>query len=594
MPLVPVERCLSPRELTEPRLAPGGDRLGFAVSSDGSSWIEVHDLTGASGPHLLACTPSLRPGRGLGGGAWCFTADGAALVHVAVDGNLWRRPIDGSPPARLTDHGPDRAASSPVVAPDGHHVVYTVDQAEVWCTSLTGTVARRLDRGTADFCLDPWVFPDGTVRWLAWDVPDMPWDHSRVDAAMLDGTPLPSSTVPAAVQQPRCLPDGTPLWVRDDDGWLNVWAGDRALVAEPFEHAGPTWGPGQRSFVPSPDGRFVAFTRNERGFGRLCVVDVATGEVREVAKAVHGQLGWEGDRLAALRTGARTPTQVVVYDTRTWERTTVAVGPHGDWADDELVEPELVEVDTGDGTVHARLYRAARPDGRLIVWLHGGPTDQWQVTFMPRIAYWRARGWSILVPDHRGSTGHGRDYQQALRGRWGELDVADSVAAARVAHERGWGVPQGTVLMGSSAGGFTALGALAAEPERFAGAAVLFPVTDLLDLTERSHRFERHSTDTLVGPLPDASATFRERSPVWHTSRFASRPILVLHGDADPVVPVDQSMVFAERVRAAGGDIELVVYPGEGHGFRTREHQLDEYARVAAFVQRAVRIGSVP
>ncbi len=111
------------------------------------------------------------------------------------------------------------------------------------------------------------------------------------------------------------MPDGSTITVRDDTGWLNVWVGDRPLVDEPFEHAGPSWGMGQRSYAVSPDGGRVAFTRNERGFGRLCVADVRTGDVTEIARGVHGQLTWVGDRLAAIRSGARTPTQIVVYDT---------------------------------------------------------------------------------------------------------------------------------------------------------------------------------------------------------------------------------------------------------------------------------------
>ncbi len=117
------------------------------------------------------------------------------------------------------------------------------------------------------------------------------------------------------VHQPRAMPDGSIITVRDDTGWLNVWVGDRPLVDEPFEHAGPSWGMGQRSYAVSPDGGRVAFTRNERGFGRLCVADVRTGDVTEIARGVHGQLTWVGDRLAAIRSGARTPTQIVVYDT---------------------------------------------------------------------------------------------------------------------------------------------------------------------------------------------------------------------------------------------------------------------------------------
>jgi dipeptidyl aminopeptidase/acylaminoacyl peptidase len=211
---------------------------------------------------------------------------------------------------------------------------------------------------------------------------------------------------------------------------------------------------------------------------------------------------------------------------------------------------------------------------------------------MPRLTFWRSRGWHVLVPDHRGSTGHGRAYQQALHGRWGQLDVADTVAATAWAQAQGLAVAGGTVVMGGSAGGFTALGAVAAAPESFAAAVVHYPVTDLLDMAERSHRFERHYTDTLVGPLPAAAGVMRERSPLFFAHRLVDTPLLLLHGDLDPVVPVEQSRVLAERVRASGGHAELHVYAGEGHGFRQRANQSDEFHRIEEFLSRQVRVAS--
>lgn len=475
----------------------------------------------------------------------------------------------------------ERAVASPCCAPDGRSVVFALDDSEIHELSFDGGQTHRIDDGSADFCFDPFVEPSGAIRWHAWNVPDMPWDHSRIQRFANGAvTNLAGS---GSTQQPRTLSDGTPICLRDDAGWLNVWLGDRPLVEEPFEHGGPTWGPSQRSYAWSPDGTRVAFTRNERGFGRLCVIDVATGAVQGVARGVHGQLSWGGGRLTCLRSGARTPPEVVVYDTTTWERTPIASA--ASWPTDELVEPEAIEV----GPIHARLYRG---NGRgLIVWLHGGPTDQWQVTFMPRIAYWQAQGWNILVPDHRGSTGHGREYRQALRGKWGIVDVEDTLAVTKRAHLAGWGTPATTVLMGGSSGGFTALHTLAAEPELFAAVVTPYPVTDLLDLAQRSHRFEAHYSDSLIGPLPAATSVYRERSPITHAERY-KRPLLILHGDADPVVPVEQSQRFAERVGAAGGNVELHVYEGEGHGFRQRSNQLDEYQCIAGFLARHVPLAS--
>ena len=185
---------------------------------------------------------------------------------------------------------------------------------------------------------------------------------------------------------------------------------------------------------------------------------------------------------------------------------------------------------------------------------------------MPRIAYWRSRGWNVLVPDHRGSTGHGRAYQQAMRGRWGELDVDDTIDCDRPRARQRLGHPATTRRSwASSAGGFTVLGVLAAARPTWSRAAVVsYPVTDLADLAERSHRFERHYTDSLVGPLPERAVAVRS-SDRRCTSPIGFRtPLLVFHGDDDPVVPVEQSRVFVERCRAAGGDVELRRLRGRG------------------------------
>ena len=516
-------------------------------------------------------------------------------MYAAVDGDLWLQTLPGGRLRRLTDVGPAQVASAPCATPDGERIVFTVDEAEVWSVSLHDGATQRLDDATADFCFDPWPTPCGTaVLWQAWNVPDMPWDRSRVQRHRFASGAVESSDPTGSVQQPRTMPDGADINVRDDSGWANVWLGDQPLVDEPFEHAGPSWGQGQRSFAVSPDGSHVAFSRNERGFGRLCVVDVATRTLREVARGVHGALSWSGERLAALRTGARTPTEVVVYDTRGWDRRVVAVGPLSGWEQADLAEPEAVELPARDGaTLHARLYRADAPTARLLCWVHGGPTDQWQVTFIPRVAYWRARGWNVVVPDHRGSTGHGRAYQQEMNRRWGELDVADVCDSIRSAHAAGWGRPHSTVVIGASAGGFTALGVAAVAPELIAATVTSYPVADLVDLTERSHRFERHSTVHLVGPLPDAIDDYNRRSPVHLGAAIAARPLLLMHGDADPVVPVEQSRVLASAVRAAGGRVELHEYPGEGHGLRQPEHQLDEYARIGSFLSRVTALSSI-
>jgi len=138
------------------------------------------------------------------------------------------------------------------------------------------------------------------------------------------------------------------------------------------------------------------------------------------------------------------------------------------------------------------------------------------------------------------------------------------------------------VVVGGSSGGLTVLGLLADHPELVAGGVASYPVSDLTALAQATHRFEAHYTDTLVGPIED-SAHYASLSPIGRADRI-SAPLLVFHGTDDPVVPIAQSEALVERIRSAGGDVEFVVYEGEGHGFRDPANQLDEYSRTERFL----------
>ncbi len=602
--MIDAAMCLAGRDLTEPRLSPDGTLVLVGVRANGRSGLLLVPTLG--GPERgLACDPAPVLGRGFGGGCTSWLPDSSGFVYAAVDGQVWWHGLDGSRRV-LTRLPPGHSVTSPTLSPDGQRLAYVTDLAEVHILDIADQSDSVVSHGW-DFVTDPAWHPDSSrLSWHAWSIPHMAWDESVI--ASSDGSVVRFAGV--EIQQPRFGPEGQLWTVRDGTGWANVYRGDAVVVEESFEHAGPTWGPGQRSYAIAPDGRHVAFARNEGGFGRLCLADTDTGEVRSIARGVHGQLTWVGPSLVALRSGARTPTQVVAYDTATWDRTVLAVGPVAEWDRAGLAEPERVEWVGDDGSlVHGRRYPPGPVAGsgsgggsgngngarRLICWIHGGPTDQWPVSFLPRVAYWADRGWTVLVADHRGSTGHGRAYRQALGGRWGELDVADVAAAIRFAHAQGWGHAETTVLMGGSAGGFTALNVLAHHPELVAGAAVAYPVTDLAALDEATDRFEAHYNDTLVGPRAvvlgrgDGAALerYRDRSPLTHAGRI-TRPLLILHGDSDPVVPVAQSATLVERIRAAGGHAEFHVYEGEGHGFRMPSTQADEFARIGAFVDRIV------
>jgi dipeptidyl aminopeptidase/acylaminoacyl peptidase len=601
--------CAAGRRLADPRLSPDGSTLAVvAASSAGTAIVVVPSGGGMEVVLDSGASPSRR-----GGIDWL--PDGSALAVVGAGGTLWRQPVDGSPPVVLWDRG---GVAAPAVAPDGRRVACVVDGRHVAVvhTDPGGPWPERLS-ATPDFCADPTWSPDGAVvAWHEWDVPAMPWDDGRISwVAAGGGDVLTVATPhPAAVAQPRFGPDGRLGLLCDGTGWLTLWSGrpDGAvtpLVVDTVEHGGPTWGSGERTWVWSDDGRSVAFTRNVGGFGELCLLDVGSDTVTTLDRGVFSGLSWSGGRLAALRSGARTPDQVVVYpeplavEVSRRRRVSVARGPVAGFEAAVGVEPEVVEwqAETVDGvgdTVHGRLWRrpatvdgeADTTPGPLLVWVHGGPAGQHQVIFDARRSFLLARGWSILQVDPRGSTGWGRPYAQALAGGWGRLDVADTVAGIHAAAEAGWADPGRIAIMGASSAGLVVLLVLAGHPGLCAAGVDLYGVTDLHQLAESTHRFEAHYNPWLLGALPGAAATWRDRSPLTHAERIVD-PLLVLYGSADPVVVPQQSERLVAALAARGAPVEHHCYDGEGHGWSRPATTADELTRIDAFLTRHVLRG---
>ena len=128
---------------------------------------------------------------------------------------------------------------------------------------------------------------------------------------------------------------------------------------------------------------------------------------------------------------------------------------------------------------------------------------------------------------------------------------------------------------------------LAAAPELCAAGVDLYGVADLVHLAETTHRYEKHYLDTLVGEFPINQQKYREQSPLYVVDKIRS-PLLILHGSDDPIVPVEQSKMIAEKLQLLGQAVELHIYDGQGHGWRAPEVMADELTKIDEFLQRHV------
>jgi dipeptidyl aminopeptidase/acylaminoacyl peptidase len=590
--------------LGEPRWAPGGEHLAWLDAAGGRVDLVVARVDAATPPVAVTAALGVTPIGAYGGGGYCW-ASADELVYAAADGRLVAISVRGG---RVRVLSRDGRAAAPTVAPGGDRVAFVLerdDSCAVAVVPLDGSAwpARVSD---ADYAWDPaWSADRTLLAWHEWDLPAMPWDGSRIAMADAGGrVRVVAGGDAVAVGQPRFAPTagGALAYVCDASGWMNVWLASpdgssaRPLRDEPHEHAEPSWGPGQRSFAWAPDGDAVALNRNESGFGRLVVVDVDGAGTRELSRGWHRGVEWGPGGIACVRSGGRTAPQVAVFDPATGARRSLARGAAAELDAVDLGEPEPVSWTADDGaTVHGILWRP--PAGRdgvpsaglppLLVDVHGGPTDQSRVDWVPRVRFFVSRGWAVLRPNHRGSTGYGRDYERALDQAWGVVDVADTVAGIRAAGVAGWADAARAAVMGGSAGGFTTLLVAAESPPVVRAAVSLYGVTDLFDLAETTHRFESRYLDRLVGELPEHAARYRERAPVTRAGAVTV-PVLVLQGADDQVVPPAQAQLLVDTMRAAGAPVEHHVYEGEGHGFGRAETVVDSFERIDAFLTRWV------
>jgi dipeptidyl aminopeptidase/acylaminoacyl peptidase len=577
----------------DPRWSPSGNRLAWTDSFDGRNDLVVAASDGSAPPTVVTAECAL-------GAGWCWAGDDE-LVIVAGDGRLLAIASDGTPRRVLHREGD---AIGPTVSARGE-VAFAIerdDSCDVATVPLDGS-AWPVRVTHVDYAWDPAWSPDGSMlAWHEWDLPAMPWDASRVMVRTADGSVrVVAGGDAVAASQPRFSPDGSRIaFISDADGWPVLWVADiagtsegsanaRPVISERKEHAEPAWGHGQRSYAWSPDGTELAWCRNEDGFGRLVIAAPGSRSARELSRGWHRSLDWNSEGIACVRSGAVTPPQVVVLAANGSGRRLVARGAAGGFEATGLVEPKAVKWKAGSATVNGLLWRGSGAAGSrpLLVMVHGGPTGQSLADWTPQVQAFVQRGWSVLQPDYRGSSGHGRAYTQALAGRWGERDVADVAAGIRHAVKEGWGDAARVAVVGGSAGGMTALLVAAQYPDLVQAVVARYPVCDLVDLALTTHRFESTYHLRLVGPLPAAADVYRDRSPVSHAADIRV-PVLLLHGDKDTSVPVVQSESIADALRAAGTPVERHVYAGEGHGWRRAETIADDFDRVHAFLTRWV------
>jgi dipeptidyl aminopeptidase/acylaminoacyl peptidase len=552
--------------------------------------------------------------------------DGRVVVSSSADNRLWSLDRDGfAAPEALTPEGPWRYAdlcfdprfprlyavreTHDVERPDDPLLVVN----EIVTLALDGSDgAGRVLVSGPDFVAGARPSPDGRrLAWLEWDHPDMPWDSVRLRVAEVagDGTPGVPRTVAGgpgvSVVQASWSPAGVLVFACDETGWWNLYAFDgpdglagtaRNLAPMDAELSDPAWVFGRSSYGFLPGGGILAVARADGRdtFVRIDPDGTVTPLVTPFTE-VEG-LRIAGDEAIAIVAGPRTGSIVARLDAATAETTGVLARSLSVPLDSSVLPvPEPITFPTAGGATARALYFAPSnaafrgPDGErppLLVLSHGGPTSAASSALSLDRAFFTSRGIAVVDVDYRGSTGYGRPYRDALRGRWGIADVEDCVAAARFLVERGDVDPARMAIRGGSAGGYTTLAALTFRPEVFAAGISSYGIADLELIHLDGHKFESRYDEGLLAPwTEEGRRVFRERSPIHFLDRVRA-PMLIFQGLDDRVVPPSQLDAMVEAFTARGLPHVAMTFEGEGHGFRKAETKRATYRAELAFLGR--------
>lgn len=209
-----------------------------------------------------------------------------------------------------------------------------------------------------------------------------------------------------------------------------------------------------------------------------------------------------------------------------------------------------------------------------IIWCHGGPHHFYGSGLNLVAQYFTSRGYAYVGVNHAGSIGYGRAYRELLYGNWGVVDGADCASCVKYLADQGLIDPKRVGIVGQSAGGYAVLQGLCEYPDVYAGGVSNYGISSLEALMIDTHKFESHYCQELIFKRgmteEEQKEILRRRSPYLNAEKIKA-PLLLLQGDADRVVPPNQTLMMEEVMRKGERQVEVVMFNGEGHGFKRKE-----------------------
>jgi dipeptidyl aminopeptidase/acylaminoacyl peptidase len=584
---------------------------GATWSADGKYVFVATDLTGraniwrtdTAGSWPVQMTQSDDAQGGL-----AASSDGKFLYFQQDRGgneyyDIYRVPTTGGAVEQVTNT-PDIAESDMVVSPQTSLIALSTKSKAQGQSNLAvldnGIVRVLTNEADPQFSWNPVAWIEGGKALIAVraDVGRSVAETYRVDVTTGVAVLLLGKTKTRYITA-DVTSDGRLLAVTTNDGTAQLRAGIYDTLAKSWRWLAPTpWEQQASAFVDN--GASMIVRTNEDGRSILTRFDLAGGTQTPLAlnPGLNQLVGNDpvfsnGSIVIASHSGADSPANLFVVDTKLNSARPVTQLAIASLTPDQLPKSKIVTYKSFDGTLISAVvtmpFNLLR-DGTnpAIVMPHGGPTAQTQDGYSATATALASRGYVVIQPNFRGSTGYGEAFQNANFQDLGGGDLKDTVAAKQFLVASGYVDATRVGITGGSYGGFMTLMAIGRVPNEFAAAVQQFGIinwrTMYRDQDERLKAYQR----SLLGTPDSAPRVYDSSSPLTYLNA-AKAPLLTLQGENDIRVPRGQAQEVHDLLTAKGNIVETIYYPAEGHGFRKRENQIDSLSRLVAWFDRFLK-----
>ncbi|HKW64704.1 MAG TPA: S9 family peptidase [Candidatus Acidoferrum sp.] len=410
---------------------------------------------------------------------------------------------------------------------------------------------------------------------------------------------------------PKPGPDSSPIWSPDGKWIAYVTELDPHLFYYNTRHLAvvPATG-GQANVLTrafdrsihrprfSNDGKYIYFTAEDDGVQNLCRIPATGGEITRPigGRLVVGSYSLaKDDSVAAQITTIDRPDEIFFLAKDAKEPTRLTKTNDALFAQLRLATADYVHFKSKDGTtVAGYLYKPLDyTAGKKVPTLlnpHGGPVGQYAASFSHLEQLYAANGYAVLLPNPRGSSGYGQKFCAAIYADWGNKDYQDDVAMVDYAVAQGIADPDKLGVGGWSYGGIST-DFIIAQTKRFKGAISGAGVA--LVASFYGHDHYQRDYDIELGHPWDHKEGWDRISPFYRVADITT-PTLFMGGDIDWNVPILGSEQMYQAMKTLGRTTELVVYPGEYHGFTVPSHLKDRMERFMAWYNHYVKGDTAP